>query len=279
MSPGGEPTVADEPAGPDEPVVIVAVDPETLARTAAGLIVDRLAASVARRGRADIALTGGSTPRSIYRRLVEPGLVDRVPWPRIHLWWGDDRFVRRTDPLSNVLAADEILLAPGGIPIPATNVHPFPNDQAVAGGHGPGWCADRYAAEVAAALPSLGRWPAFDLVLVGIGEDGHLLSVFPGSVALTSDRLGLGIPAPTHIEPHVERVTLNPAILAAAGHVLAIVAGASKAAVVARILEGPRDPASRPGVLARRANATWLLDAAAARSLEGHPRPVDERSA
>ena len=81
---------------------------------------------------------------------------------------------------------------------------------------------------------------------MGIGGDGHLLSVFPGSDALTSDRLALAIPAPTHIEPHVERVTLNPAILAPAGRILAMVAGAAKAEIVARILEGPRDPGTLP---------------------------------
>ena len=107
-------------------------------------------------------------------------------------------------------------------------------------------------------------WPAFDLLLVGIGGDGHLLSVFPGSPALTSDRVGLAIPAPTHIEPHVERVTLNPAILGVAGQLLALAVGQGKAEVVARILEGPRDPAALPGVLARRSTATWLLDVAAA---------------
>ncbi len=127
-----------------------------------------------------------------------------------------------------------------------------------------------YAAELARRrCRSAGGWPAFDPSSLGIGGDGHLFSVFPGSAALDSDRLGLAVPAPTHIEPHVERVTLNPAILASAGHVLAIVAGAAKADVVARILGGPRDPAALPGVLARRANATWLLDAAAAGSLGG----------
>ena len=184
----------------------------------------------------------------------------------------------RSDPLSNVFLADEALLAPGGIPIPGDHVHPFPTDRAIAGGLGPQWCATTYATEVATALPSVDGWPAFDLVLVGIGGDGHLLSVFPGSPALTSDRVGLAIPAPTHIEPHVERVTLNPAILGAAGHVLAMAAGEGKAEVVARILEGPRDPAALPGVLARRSTATWLLDVAAAALL--HDRtPAEPRVA
>ncbi|MDP9482231.1 MAG: 6-phosphogluconolactonase, partial [Chloroflexota bacterium] len=156
----------------------------------------------------------------------------------------------------------------GATSIPADHVHPFPTDRAIGAGLGPHWCAATYATEVVAALPSVDGWPAFDLVLVGIGADGHLLSVFPGSPALSSERVGLAIPAPTHIEPHVERVTLNPAILGVAGRILAMAAGEAKAGVVARILEGPRDPAILPGVLARRSTATWLLDIAAAAMLQ-----------
>jgi 6-phosphogluconolactonase len=271
---GGRPVLPQDPedaARAGEPQLLVNADPSALAQACAVRLVDRVLAAVAARGRADVALTGGSTPRAMYRSLLDPALCDRVPWDRVHLWWGDDRCVPRSDPLSNVFLADEALLAPGGIPIPDGHVHPFPTDRAIAAGRGPQWCAAAYATEVATALPSVDGWPAFDLVLVGIGGDGHLLSVFAGSAALTSDRVGLAIPAPTHIEPHVERVTLNPAILGAAGHVLAVAAGEGKAGVVARILDGPRDPAALPGVLARRASATWILDSAAAERLTGDP--------
>jgi 6-phosphogluconolactonase len=250
-----------------EPARIVAADPDGVALAAADLLVDRVEMAIAIRGRADVALTGGSTPRAMYRRLLEPRLRDRVHWELVHLWWGDDRYVRRVDPLSNLSLADEALLAPDGLPIPPDNVHPFQVDAAISGGRGPGWCAANYATEVVAALPAVDGWPSFDLALVGIGGDGHLLSVFPGSAALRSDRVGLAIPAPTHIEPQVERVTLNPAILGAASHVLAMAGGAAKAEVVARILDGPRDPDVYPGTLARRAGATWILDAAAAAGL------------
>ncbi|MGZ8502379.1 MAG: 6-phosphogluconolactonase [Candidatus Limnocylindrales bacterium] len=269
---GGRPVLPQDPedaAQAGEPELLVNADPTALAQASAVRLVDRVLTAVAARGRADVALTGGSTPRAMYQRVLDPALSDRVPWDRVHLWWGDDRFVSRSDPLSNVFPADEALLAPGGIPIPDDHVHPFPTDRAIAAGLGPAWCAAAYATEVATALSSVDGWPAFDLVLVGIGDDGHLLSVFPGSPALTSDRVGLAIPAPTHIEPHVERVTLNPAILGAAGHLLAMAAGEGRAGVVARILEGPRDPAELPGVLARRSTATWLLDVPAAARLHG----------
>lgn len=276
---GGRPVLPldpEEAAGAGEPEVVVGADPAAVAQTAATRLVDRVLAAVAARGRADVALTGGSTPRAMYRRLLDPVLSERVPWDRVHLWWGDERFVPRSDPLSNLVAADETLLAPGVIPIPEGHVHPFPTDRAIKAGLGPQWCAAAYATEVVRALPSVDGWPAFDLVLVGIGGDGHLLSVFPGSAALTSDRVGLAIPAPTHIEPHVQRVTLNPAILGATGQILAMAGGEAKAGVVARILEGPRDPAALPGVLARRSTAVWLLDVAAAAMLRGRsagPQP------
>jgi 6-phosphogluconolactonase len=267
---GGRPVLPldpEEAARAGEPELVVGADPTAVAEVAAVRVVDRVLAAVAARGRADVALTGGSTPWAMYRRLVDPALSGRVPWDRLHLWWGDERYVPRSDPLSNLVPADETLRGPGGIPIPEDHVHPFPTDRAIEAGLGPQWCAAAYATEVAAALPAVDRWPAFDLVLVGIGGDGHLLSVFPGSAALTSDRIGLAIPAPTHIEPHVQRVTLNPGILGVTGQVLAMATGEAKAAVVARILEGPRDPATLPGVLARRSTAVWLLDVAAAAML------------
>ncbi len=261
-------------ATPGEPKVVVAADPEALADAAAARVVATLADGVARRGRADIAVTGGSTPLLLYRRLVAPPLRDRVPWGRVHLWWGDDRYVPRDHPFSNVLLADEVLLRTqgGGVPIVAAHVHPWPVGPALARGGDPAadqaWCARTYAAEARAALPAgPDGWPAFDLILLGVGGDGHLLSVFPGSPAIGSVELALAIPAPTHIEPHVPRVTFNPAILGAAGRILALVSGTAKAAVIARILEGPRVPAVLPAQLARRANATWILDAAAASGL------------
>ena len=266
---GGRP-VADRDEGHEgEPTVVIVADADAVGAAAARHVVEGLAAVVAERGRADVALTGGSTPGAIYRHLVVPSLRDRVTWSRVHLWWGDDRYVRRADPLSNVRLADERLLAPEAIPIAPANVHPFPVDRAIDDGLGAAWCAATYAAEVVATLPSVDGWPSFDLVLVGIGADGHLLSVFPGSPSLASDRIGLAIPAPSHIEPHVQRVTLNPAILDAAGSVLATATGAGKAEVIARILEGPRDPSVLPGIMARRSGATWILDRESASRLGG----------
>jgi 6-phosphogluconolactonase len=116
-------------------------------------------------------------------------------------------------------------------------------------------------------------WPVSDLILVGIGADGHLLSVFPGSAAFDSGELALAIPAPTHIAPHVERVTLNPAVLAVARTVLVVAQGSAKAPVIGDIFASERDPRRLPGQLARRENAVWLLDGEAAAALDARVTP------
>ncbi len=190
----------------------------------------------------------------------------------------------RDHPLSNVKPFDDILLdighrqagqvglasaaAPSTVAIPLENLHPFPTTVAIGAAHGAAWCATQVAGELRAA--GLGRadgWPVFDLVLLGVGGDGHVLSVFPGSPAFASRELAMAIAAPTHIEPHVERVTLNPAVLGVARRILVVAAGSAKAPVLAEIFGPERDPRRLPAQLARRAGATWILDAAAAERL------------
>ena len=274
-----------------EPRIIVLPDPESVSRRAAELVAARLVDAVKARGRADWATTGGSTPIGIYRALAEAPLRDTIRWERVHVWFGDDRYVPRDHPLSNVLPADQVLAASSaraglsgrgatgidveagiepGAPLPPGNLHPFPCTTAIAEGRGAAWAAATYAEELRSAVRlSDDGWPVFDLVLVGIGPDGHLLSVFPGSPALASRDLAVAIPAPTHVEPHVERVTLNPAILGAAAGVLAVVNGDGKADVLARIFGSDRNPAALPAQLARRTGATWVIDTAAAARLSG----------
>ncbi|MEX1168888.1 MAG: 6-phosphogluconolactonase [Chloroflexota bacterium] len=268
-----------------DPDVVVLPDEAAIASEAAERIAASLANAVADRGRADWATTGGSMAPPIYRRLAAEPLRDAVPWSAVHVWWGDDRFVPRDHPLSNVKPLDDILLAiaateggqvgmattgaPRPVPLPIDNLHPFPTGAAIGGSHDAAWCAAQLAAELRTAGPELvNGWPVFDLVLLGIGTDGHLLSVFPGSDAFDSGELALAIPAPTHIEPHVERVTLNPAVVRIARQVLVVAGGAGKAAVIAELFRQPRDPNRWPAQLARRAGAVWVLDRAAAAQLD-----------
>lgn len=259
-------------AGSGEPRVVVVAD-GSVAATAADIVVQALATAIDARGVAHWATTGGSTPAAVYRALVQPERRDLVAWGAVHLWWGDDRYVPRDDPLSNIRAVDEILLGgargpAAGLPIPLEHVHPFRAWESIAAGRDAGSCAAAMADELAAiGPPSPGGWPIFDLLFVGIGADGHLLSVFPGSPAFDADEWAVAIPAPTHIEPHVERVTMHPAIVGAAREVLVVATGAAKAAVLAEILGPVREPRRWPAQLARTNRATWVLDTDAAARL------------
>jgi len=256
-----------------EPRIVVLPDADAVADAAAGRISTTLRAAVDFGGRADWATTGGSASPGIYRRLAAAPLRDDLPWRDIHVWWGDDRFVRRNDPLSNVLAADRELLRDGAT-MPESNVHPIPVDAAIDAGRNTAWAADAYERELHDAdLPLRDGWPVLDLILIGIGPDGHLLSVFPGSSALDEAAAWvLPIPAPTHVEPHVARVTLNPRLLDVAGHVLVVAWGESKAPTMRDVLGAERDPRRLPAQLARRPGATWLLDEAAAAELPAELR-------
>ena len=249
--------------------IIIAADADDAGRRAAAHIATTLAAAVRARGRADWATTGGSAAPDIYRALVEAPIRDEVPWADVHVWWGDDRFVPRDHPLSNVKPLDDILLDPEhGIRIPLDHLHPFRTTESLGAGWDAAWTANALVNELGAAgLRLRDGWPVLDLILLGMGGDGHLLSVFPGSAALDATAWALAIPAPTHIEPHVERVTMNPAMLAVADDVLMVTTGASKADVLAEVFGPVRDPRRWPAQLARRPGATWIIDEAAAARL------------
>jgi 6-phosphogluconolactonase len=273
----------------NEPEIAIRPDPEACARTAADMIAAALIESAPQGERWHWATTGGSTVAPIYRNLALPPLRDRIPWELVELWWGDERFVPADHPLSNAKIALADLLEIGalsgesgtgaygadvvgrrtaGAPIPAENVHPIPTGQAIADSVGPIWAAQRYAEMLRdEGPPHDGRWPAFDLVLLGIGPDGHIMSVFPGSETFDRDDTALPVPAPTHVEPHVARVTLNPRVLDVARRIILVAHGAAKASIIAEVLGPLRDERRWPAQLARRPGATWILDEAAASAI------------
>jgi 6-phosphogluconolactonase len=251
-----------------EPELVVVPDVEAGAGEAAERIAAALIAAVERRGRADFCTTGGSTPIPIYLLLAHAPLVDTIPWSAVHVWWGDDRFVPRGHPESNVTSLDDVLLggagSTGGAPLPSSNIHPFPTDRALAELHDHRWCAARYAEELCAGVPIVeGNWPAFDMILVGVGDDGHVLSVFPESPALDGMAWTMGVPAPTHIGPHLPRMTVNPRLLEAAP-VLVVTSGASKAEALGHVFGETRDDRRWPVQRTRRTGAIWIVDEAAA---------------
>lgn len=253
----------------NEARLVIVTDAEAAAAEAARRVARILADAVAARGRADWATTGGSTPVGIYRRLREAPLRDAVPWSGVHVWWGDDRFVPRDHPLSNVRPLDDVLLDPEhGVALPVANLHPFRTGESIGAGWDAAWAAANLAGELAAAgLPEQDGWPVLDLILLGIGGDGHVLSVFPGSGAFDATDVALAIPAPMHIEPHVERVTLNPALLSVARNVVAVAHGSGKAGILGEVFGSMRDARRWPAQLALGPTATWIVDEAAAAGL------------
>jgi 6-phosphogluconolactonase len=263
-----------------QPALSIVPSPEAVSAAAAAFIVGRLAEAVRERGVAHWCTTGGSSAPGIYRALRTAPLRDQLDWSRVHTWWGDDRFVPADDPLSNVLPLETILREAGaGVAMPDGNVHRVPVAAVLARGGSPADAAAQYAAELRSAGPVAGvlrpavrrdhplrEVPAFDLVILGVGPDGHILSVFPGSAVFDSTAWVEPVPAPTHVEPHVPRVTIHPRLVAAARAVLVVTAGASKADVLARAWAGG-DPGELPLRATLLPQTTWLVDEAAAAGL------------
>ena len=248
------------------PTVRVLVDAEGVAKAAADQIIEAATAAVAAGGVFHLCTTGGSTPAALYRALREPSRADRMPWAQTQIWFGDDRFVPRADPLSNVTPLDAQLLSVGAdgalSPLASSAVHPWPTTAADAP-----TAVSAYLEELrSAGVPHTPTgFPIFDLLLIGIGGDGHCLSVFPGSpLALERAPVAAGVPAPTHIEPHVPRLSFSLGVLASARAVIALAPGAGKADALARIFSDSNAVADVPAKAALIPTATWLLDTASA---------------
>jgi 6-phosphogluconolactonase len=284
--PAGPPPWA---AGRGRPTVHVFGSADEASAAATTRIAEALIGAAAARGRADWATTGGSTPVPIYRRLALPPLRDEIPWDVVNVWWGDDRVVPADHPLSNRMPLDSVLVGTAalggfsgygedaaqihegrepGVALAAQNIHPIPMALALEAGS-PQAAAAAYEAELRGAPLSLDAngFPILDVVLVGVGPDGHVFSVFPGSPLLDGTAWVSPVVAPTHVEPHVERVSLHPAILAAARLPIAVVLGGGKAEMLAAVLGPERDVRRWPAQLAARTGAEWYLDEAAAARL------------
>ncbi len=251
------------------PTVRILRDAQGVAEAAADQIVEAANAAVAARGVFHLCTTGGSTPAALYRALREPSRANRMPWAQTQIWFGDDRFVPRADALSNVFALDAQLLSASadGAPSPLSPsaVHPWPTTAADAPTAVSAYLEKLRGAGVPHAPTG---FPIFDLVLIGIGGDGHCLSVFPGSpLALEGAPVAAGVPAPTHIEPHVPRLSFSLDMVTSAREVLALAPGAGKAEALARIFSGATVVADAPAKAALIPTATWLLDTASAAKL------------
>ena len=216
------------------------MDSAALPPVAAQRVAQAIKQAIAHHGRASVMLAGGGTPRAVYRELAQQ---QNLPWDRVEIFFGDERAVPPTDPESNYHMAREALL--DAVPIPPAQIHRLPAERPD---------RDAAAAEYAALLPE-----HLDLLLLGIGEDGHTASLFPGSSALNQTAKVVAVMGP---KPPPLRLTITPPVIAAAITKIVFASGSGKAPAVARALNGPGRPAECPAQLAR--DGVWILDFEAA---------------
>jgi 6-phosphogluconolactonase len=246
------------------PKITVYSDNESLISAAADLIIASAEKAIAVRGRFTLALSGGNTPRPVYARLASADYRDRIDWPRAQIFFGDERCVPPDDPQSNYLMVRTALL--DQVPLPPGNIHRIRGEEA----------PEKAAAEYTEVLQRTfggdaanGGPPAegFDLILLGMGDNGHTASLFPGLAAVTETIRWV-------MAPYVEvagmwRITMTPVVINAARQVVFIVSGSKKADILQRILEGPYQPVVLPSQIVNPASGElrWLVDAPAAAKL------------
>jgi 6-phosphogluconolactonase len=237
-----------------KPDVRVCADVADLSRRAAEAAVGTINDAVRTTGKCSIVLSGGNTPRTLYRLLASQFRA-RIPWAHVQVFWGDERYVPPEDPRSNYRMAKEALL--DHVPCPAANIHQMPT-------HFPS--ADAAARDYERTLRShfVGDWPDFSLVLLGVGDDGHTASLFPGSLAL-AERTRWVVAAQVPAEPPL-RLTLTLPALTRAATVYVLVAGAAKAEALEHVLAGAVDWIRYPaaGIRLGTSSIIWWVDRQAA---------------
>ena len=232
--------------------VIAVADSAALAKAAAERIVTRIAATA---DRAAICLTGGSSPKQLYQLLATEPYRNQIPWRRVHWFIGDDRFVPADDPLNNMGMARRIFLDRCA---PPSNVHPIATDTG-----SPQQAARRYERELKSFYGANQLDPArplFDVVLMGVGPDGHTASLFPGYSAIEEAECWVVDVPQAPVAPLVPRVTLTLPALNSCREMLFEVGGAEKRAILTRLLAGETLPANRARSLSE---TIWLVDRAA----------------
>ncbi len=237
---------------PSEARLEILADPEALARRGAEWMLEM---ATTKEGGFTVALSGGSTPGRLYQLLARPPYRDTFPWSRTHWFWGDERFVPHDDPESNYRMARQALLSQ--VPVPGANIHPVPTE-----GMAPDAAAAAYERALKAfyGAPVLNpERPLFDVVLLGLGPEGHTASLFPGTAILEEHQRWVGAVIGATPEP---RITLTYPALESCNEAAFLVAGPGKRAVVERLFRGDRElPAARLRPVGR---LRFFLDRAAA---------------
>lgn len=237
-------------------------DTDTLSHEAARTIVRLAQAAITKTGRFTIALSGGSTPKKLYGLLAQEPYRSQIEWANVDVFWSDERNVAPDDPESNYHMAHEVLLSK--VPIPTNQIHRMVGEQ-----------EDRDAASLAYTREMQNTFgtegvPAFDLIQLGMGPEGHTASLFPHQPSLhEQQRIIMPVSVP---KPPPPRLTFTPRLLNEAAHILFLVTGAEKADAVQAVLEGDYQPDEYPAQIVHpnKGEVTWMLDTAAAAKLQKH---------
>lgn len=234
---------------------IVTDDAEQLAAEGAEIFCSVAKEAVARQGYFAVAFSGGSTPRAMNRLLAQTPYLTDIPWEKTHIFMVDERMVAFDHSDSNFGTAQKDCF--NKLPIPQKQVHPMP----VLGD--PGKNAAFYQAKLETVFKDLGKnYPVFDLILLGIGKDGHTASLFPGQPSLKeTDRWVLSVKGG---QPKVFRLTLTYNVLNSAKHILFLASGSGKAAIVQTLFQDSQDNLPASKIRPLNGKVTWLLDRAAA---------------
>lgn len=253
------------------PEVIILNDAAAVAEKAARRWTRVAQSAVAQHSAFTVGLAGGSTPESLYHLMAHPEFRDAVPWEHTQVFFGDERCVPPGDPRSNYHMAQEALL--GRVPLPEANIFRMRGELP-----GPQAAADYERTLRRIFRAPTDELPRFDLILLGIGTDGHTASLFPSMPALeVSESLAVFTEVPPYASPQVARITLAFPVLNAASHVLFLVTGESKAAAVRAALAGSSASHPIPAGMVRPVNGTltWLLDTGAASLCHAGAAPED----
>jgi 6-phosphogluconolactonase len=244
--------------------VVVVEDAAALAQEAAQAFIEAVAEAVLNRGGAAVALSGGSTPKAMGSLLAKPEFSSRVPWDQVNVFWGDERWVPLYSLESNAGEALRVFLNRVGAP--EERVHPFATEDVT-----PDESAAAYEALIkSSVLSGESGIPVFDLILLGMGDDGHTASLFPGTSAVReAERLVVAHNVP---KLNATRLTFTPPLINAARSVVFLAAGAGKAERLAEVLDGDIDLDRLPSQVVRPANGPiWLVDRAAITKLARQP--------
>jgi 6-phosphogluconolactonase len=242
-----------------ETLVVVAPDPDVLASAVSARLVTRIIDAQAARGSAHVVLTGGRIAAKVLRSVHEMAASGAIDWAKVDLWWGDERFLPAGDPDRNETQARAALL--DALPLDPARVHAMPPSDGPDGDDAEA-AAARYAAELATAAGPGRELPHFDVLMLGVGEDGHVASIFPGHPSY--DLTGVTAAVHNSPKPPPTRITLTLPTIQSAEEVWLIAAGPDKTDSVAAALEGAKLPAAAATGTSK---TLWLLDTEAAAKL------------